>query len=378
MKKIRVLIVDDAAVIRRLLTNLLSEDPDLEIVGTAANGQIALQQIERHKPDIVTLDVEMPEMDGLETLKHIRARHLNLHVIMFSTLTQRAASQTLAALALGASDYVTKPANSGSMAAGVQRVKDDLIPKIKALCGRSSSPAQAPRRVVPRATARPPVSVTRVSDKRTGCGLVALGVSTGGPNALAEIIPALPETLQAPVLIVQHMPPMFTRLLAERLDAQSTLTVQECETGSVLKPGTVYLAPGDQHMVVKRRDKQLVTSLNRGPRVHSCRPAVDVLFQSIAETCGNSALAVVLTGMGNDGVAGCKQIRQSGGHIVIQDEATSVVWGMPGMVAEAGLADQVLPLQAIAAAIIRATGSAPVSLGRPPMAATARVISHGP
>jgi two-component system chemotaxis response regulator CheB len=362
MKKIRALVVDDAVVVRRMVSDVLAEDPDIEVVGTAANGRIGLQKITQVNPDIVTLDVEMPELNGLETLKAIRQTHPTLPVIMFSTLTARGASETLEALSLGASDYVTKPANVGSVNLAQQRIRDELIPKVKALCKHEEA---APRVVEPpprlrlvndpRPAARSAMPPPLVARPAASVDIVTIGVSTGGPNALAVLLPALPKSFSVPIVLVQHMPPMFTKLLAERLDSQSELHVVEAAGGEALQPGWVYIAPGNFHMVIQRKGTSVVTALNQLPPENSCRPAVDPLFRSVSQVYGAHTLGLVLTGMGQDGLRGAEDIRAAGGHVLVQDEATSVVWGMPGFVAKAQLADRVLPLQEIAGELIRRT-----------------------
>jgi two-component system chemotaxis response regulator CheB len=351
--RIRVLVVDDAVVIRKIVTDVLAEDPEIEVVGTAANGRIALQKITQVNPDILTLDVEMPEMNGLDMLKELRKTYPRLPVIMFSTLTERGANATIEALTLGASDYVTKPANIGSVGAALQRVREQLIPKIKSLCRPQNLTAPAPRLV-----AQAP-GVARVGPglppppSRSSIEVVAIGVSTGGPNALAVVIPQLPVNFPVPIVLVQHMPPMFTKFLAERLNSQSALEVCEAAGGEVLEAGRLYIAPGDYHMLVKQRGAQMVTALNQAPPENSCRPAVDVLFRSVSEIYRSGVLAVVLTGMGQDGLRGCEDIKRAGGTIFAQDEATSVVWGMPGFVVKASLADHVLPLTEVATELVR-------------------------
>ncbi|MGE3177744.1 MAG: chemotaxis response regulator protein-glutamate methylesterase [Vicinamibacterales bacterium] len=365
MKKVRALVVDDAVVVRRMVTDVLSEDPEIEVAGAAANGRIALQKLTQVNPDIVTLDIEMPEMNGLETLAAIRKTHPTLPVIMFSTLTERGAAATLEALSLGASDYVTKPANVGSVALAQQRIRDELIPKVKALCRVKADPAPAlDRHQVPAATPLPRVApaLPRQAVLSTGTrhvDIVAIGVSTGGPNALAAVLPELPADFPVPIVLVQHMPPMFTRLLAERLDSQSSLTVREAAGGEALAPGHVYIAPGNYHLVLQRKGTQVVTALNQDPPENSCRPAVDPLFRSVSEVYGTHVLAVVLTGMGQDGLRGVEHIHAAGGQVIVQDEGSSVVWGMPGFVAKAGLADRVLPLKDIPVEITRRTLRAP-------------------
>ncbi|MBS1818604.1 MAG: chemotaxis response regulator protein-glutamate methylesterase [Acidobacteria bacterium] len=362
-RPIRVLVVDDAVVIRKIVTDVLKSDPEIEVVGTAADGHIALQKITQVNPDIITLDVEMPVMDGLETLRQLRRSHPKLPVIMFSTLTERGAQATIEALALGASDYVTKPANIGKVGEALQRTREQLIPRIKALCTgqvpiRVAPVAQPPAATRPQAVTTPqqtPHAVAPSSSVRRDVGIevLAIGVSTGGPNALAAILPLLPATLPVPVVLVQHMPPMFTRLLAERLNQQSKLTVVEAAGDEELNAGTVYIAPGDYHLVVERRGAHVVTRLHQGPPENSCRPAVDVLFRSVADVFGAGAFGVVLTGMGQDGLRGSEDIRRAGGAVFAQDEATSVVWGMPGFVARAGLAERVVPLPEMATEIVR-------------------------
>jgi two-component system chemotaxis response regulator CheB len=349
VSRIRVLVVDDAVVVRRMVSDVLAADSEIDVAGTAANGRIALQKIAQVNPDAITLDVEMPEMNGLETLREIRRTHPRLPVIMFSTLTERGAADTLSALALGASDYVTKPANVGSVSAAQQRIREELIPKIKALC-RCAAPAAPVMPVVP---ARPASAPAVPAGAAVAVQVVAIGVSTGGPNALAEVLPRIPDAFPVPILIVQHMPPMFTKLLAERLNAQSRIAVVEARGGERLAPGTAYLAPGDFHLVVERTAGGVRTAVNQAPPENSCRPAVDALFRSVADVFGGHAIAVVLTGMGQDGLRGCERLAERGASVVVQDEASSVVWGMPGFVAKAGLAHAVVPLSAIAGEIVR-------------------------
>jgi two-component system chemotaxis response regulator CheB len=355
--KIRILIVDDAVVFRRLLSDELSKDPALEVVGTAANGKIALQRLPQVNPDLVILDVEMPELDGLQTLKELRKTYPRLPVIMFSALTERGAEATLDALALGATDYFTKPTSGCGVDASLQVIREQLVPEIKALCAAALARAAPPKPTAPQPLGK---STPGLATRTTPVDVVAIGTSTGGPNALAELFGQLPAGFPVPMLLVQHMPPMFTRLLAERLTAHSALRVEEASPGGVLQPGHAWVAPGDYHMLVVRDGRQLRVRTNQDPPENSCRPAADVLFRSVAQTFGPAALAVILTGMGQDGLRGCEAIRDAGGQVLAQDEATSVVWGMPGAVARAGLADRVLPLSMIAGEIVRRVG-----VGRP-------------
>jgi two-component system chemotaxis response regulator CheB len=332
MQPLRILIVDDSAVVRRVLSTLLAADHGLVVAGVARNGIEALLKIPELKPDLVTLDIEMPGMDGLATLVEIRKLYAKLPVIMFSTLTEAGAMATLDALARGANDYVTKPSGENAELSPA-RVGEELIRKIKSLCAARSLRAR-PRSLPPPNSGR---SQGRVD-------VIAIGSSTGGPSALTALIPKLPPDFPVPIVIVQHMPPLFTRLLAERLTAIGKLKVHEGKEGESLKPGHVWIAPGDHHMTVVRRGTEFVLGVNQGPQENSCRPAVDVLFRSVAQSYGVNVLGVVLTGMGADGTRGAAVIREAGGQVIVQDEASSVVWGMPGSVVAAQLADQIYPL----------------------------------
>lgn len=347
--------MDDSVVVRRIVADILSQDPDLEVAGVAANGKIALAKIDQVNPDIITLDIEMPELDGLETLKELRNKGVAIPVIMFSTLTGRGAVATLDALAAGASDYVTKPSNVGKLSEAMQRIREELIPKIKSLCTHMAGAYTPPP------VARPIAVPTRrrvgwLARRGGGIRVLAIGVSTGGPNALAQLLPQLPADLPIPILLVQHMPPLFTKFLADRLAKTCEIEVREGVEGGLVEPGLAWLAPGGYHMVVQREGVHVRLALNRGPMENSCRPAVDTLFRSVAETYGAETLGVIMTGMGRDGLRGCEEICTAGGRVFVQDEASSVVWGMPGFVARAGLADSVLPLDQLAGAIVRRVG----------------------
>jgi len=372
MRSIRVLVVDDSVVIRKVLCAALAGDPAIEVVGTAADGRIALAKLAQLKPDLVTLDVEMPGLSGLETIPEIRKLYPKLPIVMFSTLTERGASSTLDALSLGASDYVTKPSNSGSLELTIEKIRRDLLPKIKALSGRVAMPEKLPPPpspvtknglavMIPHANlplaplvASVAASPAAMLPRHSGpIDILAIGASTGGPNALADVLSAIPSDFPVPIVIVQHMPPLFTRTLAERLGKKSVIHVCEGRPGIKLHAGEAWIAPGDYHMTVRRHGREVTLAMNQGPAENSCRPAVDVLFRSVAEVFGASTLAVVLTGMGSDGVAGCEAVRRRGGRVFVQDEASSVVWGMPGQVAAAGWADAIYPLRAMAAEVDR-------------------------
>lgn len=357
MPHISVLVVDDSVVVRRLVSDVLSGDPDIEVVGSASNGKIALAKIPLLNPDILTLDVEMPVMDGLETIRQLRKDYPDLPVIMFSTVTERGAAATFEALDRGANDYVTKPANVGSVTASMDAVRAQLIPKIKSWGARRVVPTAAPARVAP------PLSVPATRQTEGPVDVVVIGVSTGGPDALTTVVSALPGNLPVPVVVVQHMPPIFTDLFAKRLNGKSALTVTEAQHRDRVEAGRVLIAPGDFHVRLKADPAGVFAALDQGTPENYCRPAVDVLFRSAAEVYGSRVLAVVLTGMGSDGARGAARIVEAGGSVVVQDEATSVVWGMPGAIVHAGLAPEVLPVTAVANAITRRVARGRTSVG---------------
>ena len=354
-ERIRVLVVDDSVVIRRLVTHALEQDQLLEVVGAAANGAIALQRIPQINPDVLTLDIEMPEMDGLELLRHTRREYPNLRVIMFSTLTERGAAITLEALSLGADDYVAKASNEGSLDRSLVRLRDELVPKIKQFFHLPGERQAAPRPAAAPAAVLPPTPPGGASSWATKVRpkVVVIGVSTGGPTALGSILPQIPEGFPLPVLVVQHMPPLFTRLLSERLHSTCRLAVEEASQGLPVTAGKILIAPGNFHMKLDPNGGKVRVFLDQSPPQNSCRPAVDALFASAGEVYGGAAIAVVLTGMGQDGLRGVEILKAQGASVLVQDEASSVVWGMPGAVANAGLADRVLPLDQVVPEIIR-------------------------
>jgi two-component system chemotaxis response regulator CheB len=334
-----VLVVDDSASVRGILTRSLSGDPAIEVVGAAANGAIGLARIEQLSPQVVTLDVEMPEMNGLEMLKKLREKNPDVIVIMVSTLTAPGAATTLDALPLGADDYVAKP-SSGSVDQCMAQLQLELLPKVKQFFSSD-----------PRSVGRYTPGQTKFAGAIQGLAprrdVLAIGVSTGGPQALSTIVPKLPVPFPCPILVVQHMPPLFTKLLAERLQSLTDLVVEEAEQGSPVRTGKILIAPGGSHMRVKQSESSVIIVLDQSVPRNSCRPSVDVLFESVNEVYGKNSIAAVLTGMGQDGLRGAELLKASGAHILAQDESTSVVWGMPGFVVKAGLADAVLPLDSI-------------------------------
>lgn len=340
MTRIRVLVVDDSSVVRRLVAAALNEDPQVEVVGTASQGREALERIEELSPDLVTLDVEMPVMDGLQTLAALRAQGSSIPVIMLSSHTERGAAATVDSLFHGAKDYVTKPHDLGGSAAAVQRLRAELLPRIHALCaGADAAPVGSP------AVGGSP---------RTG--VVVVGASTGGPQALMDFLEALPAPLPVPVAVVLHMPPLFTKALADRLSERVPHRVREAEPDEALVPGGVWIAPGNRHLELARRGGDLRARLQDGAPENGCRPSVDVLFRSAARAAGDGVVAVVLTGMGSDGERGAREIHAAGGTVYAQDEQSSVVWGMPGSIVRAGLARTTLPPRLLAYQIARQIG----------------------
>lgn len=351
MEKIRILVVDDSLVVRRIVTEEIAAQADMEVAGTAANGQIAIDKVAQLNPDLIILDIEMPEMDGLTALAQIHHSHPRTPVIMFSSLTELGAAATLEALSRGASDFFAKPAGAGGLDAARQVLRSELIPAIRALVKRDTKiPVVAKHQPT---TPAPTPFNAQVKAGSARIDVLAIGASTGGPNALAEIFAALPAELPVPIVVVQHMPPMFTHMLAERLSRNSHIPTVEATAGMKLEPGKAWIAPGDFHLTLMRESAQVCTRIQQTPQENACRPAVDPLFRSVASLYGPNCLAVILTGMGQDGLRGCEAIRAAGGQILAQDEASSVVWGMPGFVVRAGLADKVLPVALLADEIVR-------------------------
>jgi two-component system chemotaxis response regulator CheB len=351
---VRVLVVDDSVVVRRVLARAFETEPGIELAGTARNGLVALDRVRELRPDVMILDLEMPEMDGFETLRRISRTDPALPVIVLTNLSERGGTATLDALKLGAVDFVLKPRAEDGGAFGENFVRDHLVPRLRALV-----PGLAPAAgsAAPKDRVSPATEVPRTSARADHVAAVVIVTSTGGPNALAEVIAGVPGHLPVPILIVQHMPPLFTRMLAERLDRLSGAVVAEAVDGCAVCPGHVYIAPGGRHLGVQRRlgtgHDGVFTVVHDEPPENSCRPAGDVLFRSAALAWGSSLLAVVMTGMGQDGLRGAEAVRAAGGWVLAQNEATAVVASMPGAVASAGLADEVVPLTEIAGRILQ-------------------------
>ena len=348
---VRVLVVDDSAFMRRVIADAIASQPDMEVAGVAHNGLDALLKVEQLQPDVVTLDVEMPDMDGLTALRHLMARYPR-PVVMLSSQTQHGAITTLRALSIGAVDFVAKP--SGAISLDFSRVREELLQKIRAA-------ALARVRAQVASTRRPPEATRVPRAKYPGAfeHLVVIGCSTGGPRALAALVPELPAEAPTAYLIVQHMPAGFTRSLAERLDASGPIAVREAVAGDRLEGGTALVAPGDYHL---RLSPSGAVELDQAARVHGVRPSVDVALESVSERFGSKTVAVILTGMGQDGAAGAAVVRQAGGYVLAEDESTCVVWGMPRAVVERGLAHRVVPLDGIAEAIASIVSARTVSV----------------
>ncbi len=347
-RKIRVLLADDSSFMRSLLHTALDPHPELEIVAACADGEEAVAAFDLLHPDVVILDINMPRMNGLEAVSALRGRDSRVPIIMCSILAGRGAPSTLEALARGATDFVAKPGSRLNVGEGITALSRDLFPKILALCA-TEAPAAEPGAAIP-AAPPPRRSVSGVAPR-----LVVIGVSTGGPAALETLLPQLPGSFPLPILIVQHMPQEFTGVLAARLDSLCAVRVREAVSDARPEPGVVDIARGDWHLEIGR-DFRL--RLHQSAPEQFCRPSVDVLFRSAAQACPGRLLGIVLTGMGSDGLAGCRAIHAAGGAVFVQDAATSVIWGMPGSVARAGLADKVLPLKAICGEMMRFAGAA--------------------
>jgi len=349
---IRVMVVDDSAVIRGFLTRFIESDPNIKVIKTSPNGQLALRELDNNSFDVIVLDIEMPVMDGLTALPLILKADPNVQVIIASTLTKENANITLKAFKIGAAECLAKP--TSHELAGSNIFRDSLVEKIKAL----GEVARKKRSIMGIAPKKSSVGTARISapipfiEKKFDLRremlrrprIVAIGSSTGGPQALMTFFKDIPDGITQPIFVTQHMPPTFTAILAEHISKQSGLDCAEGKEGEVVKNGKIYLAPGDYHMTVKKKGIDVVISLNQEPQESFCRPAVDPMLRSLIEVYGKDILALIFTGMGADGLKGCQQLVEKGGTILAQDEATSVVWGMPGAVAMDGICTKVLPL----------------------------------
>ncbi|MFB6350473.1 MAG: chemotaxis-specific protein-glutamate methyltransferase CheB [Bradymonadaceae bacterium] len=351
-----ILIVDDSLIARRVLTQVFAEATDLTVVATASNGREALEYLETSEADLLILDVNMPVMDGIEVLQSLEDRQLEIGVIMFSTQTRQGAPKTITALLSGADAYVTKPSGSEEgIDEKIDVLRDRLIPKARAVCESIAECQSIDERISARLeTQNEPRAEIALDETRSERELqgrevsvsgpieaVGMAVSTGGPAALLRLLSDVPADFPVPMFIVQHMPPGFTQKLASRLDGKLDLPIREARDGEVAESGTIWIAPGDRHMTVARRQGQIIVETSEEPEIYSCRPAADALFKSLAETFGDHLVAVVLTGMGRDGFDGSAHVRNRGGAVLVQDRETSVVWGMPRRPVEAGIADAI-------------------------------------
>jgi len=345
-KKIRVLVVDDSAFMRKILRDIINSDPELEVCCEAKDGIEAINMVKLHKPDVVTLDIEMPRMNGLDALRVIM-KQSPTPVIMVSALTQEGAEATIKALEYGAIDFIPKPSSSISL--GMKEMKEEIIAKIK-------EAAKVPRRFLELKRTRL-LRAQKSKVKRKGIPAriaVAMAASTGGPQSLLKVFPKFPERLGASILLVQHMPPGFTRSFAKRLDSVSKINVKEAEDGEPIEEDWAYVAPGDYHMEVELRRGKPVVTLNKKPKIHGVRPAADPMMITAAEVFGRKTVGVVMTGMGRDGAQGIVAIKKKGGITIAQDKETSIIYGMPKAAAETGMVDYIVPLDKIADTIVMA------------------------
>jgi two-component system, chemotaxis family, protein-glutamate methylesterase/glutaminase len=393
-KDLKILVVDDTVTYRQILSKIVSGFDSVDLLGIASNGKIAMSKIGIKQPDLVLLDVFMPEMDGLETLDQIKKQYPHIDVIMLSGVDRENANITMKALSSGALDFIAKPRGE-SIEENIAELKTALSGLIlmartrkysrqargifsetshHVSAGESAAHGSPPSEKIHRHVyVKPPVPDTagisgaaisgilpgerRIYKKPARIDVVAIGVSTGGPNALQEIIPKIAAEFSVPILAVQHMPPMFTASLAARLNSLSAIKVVEAQEGRTVEKGVMYIAPGGRHLTVKKdRLNTKIIALSDSPPVNSCRPSVDVLFHSVAEVYGGNSLAVILTGMGNDGVAGVSAMRRGGSYSIVQDEKSSVIWGMPGAVVEADEANEIVPLDRMALRIMGIVG----------------------
>lgn len=367
---IRLIFADDSVAARRFLTEGLRRVEGIEVVGVGKNGREAIELVRSSRPDVLLLDVEMPVMDGIDAVRALRQFNRDLPVVMFSSLTKSGCEATLDALAAGANDYASKPEPTNNLEDAFKYIRNELVPKIRQLVkgkgGQSTNVAAEPSSRKSTLNTNRPTPAKPIPKYSGSSEIVVIGSSTGGPNALAEMLPMVSGQLRVPVLIVQHMPTVFTKMLADRLGNLCDLEIREAVHGEIPRAGTVLIAPGGQHMELEGTTLSPKVVLHTGPEENSCRPAVDVLFRSVAALYREKALGVILTGMGKDGLEGCRHLAQKGSRIIAQDEESSVIWGMPRAVADAGLADDVLPLKKIAGAIHQYTPTpkSPVPAGR--------------
>jgi two-component system, chemotaxis family, protein-glutamate methylesterase/glutaminase len=357
--KLRILVVDDTALFRRVISDALALLPDVEVVGTAPNGKIALERAILLSPDLITLDIEMPEMDGLQTLDALRQRNIKCGVVVVSALTRKGGDLTIRALERGAFDFITKP-SGGDQGSSVADLSNALSPIVRAYRRHLEIRSILNSAPVPvsKAAAVPQSPLQGIKPVLKKSDLILIGVSTGGPNALAVVLPALPANFPAPVLVVQHMPPLFTQSMAASLAKKCSLAVKEAEDGETILAGKVYIAPGGKHMkIANGQQGEMHLRITDDPLENNCRPSVDYLFRSVANHFTGNVTAVIMTGMGNDGVLGLRLLKRRNTHVIAQDEASCIVFGMPGEAIKAGVVDVIAPLDQLADAINRSVKS---------------------
>ncbi len=362
--KITVLVVDDTIIYRKIVSDILAEIPDLEVVGTANNGKIAISRIETLKPDLLILDIEMPEVDGLGVLAHIKENSLETRAIMLSSFTQVGSERTIEALELGAFDFIQKP-ETDSIEQSRQEVESSLLSVIKSFMRQAelSNILKGQNTDAPAKSHKPTPSAQSTGKSDESSDIIAIGISTGGPNALQEMLPKLPSDLGVPILIVQHMPPMFTKSLADSLNRKCSLEIAEASDGQTIEPNIVLIAPGGKHMKIDDSPNgKKIVKITDDPPENSCKPAVDYLFRSVSQHYGAKATSVIMTGMGNDGKVGMKLMKRAGAATIAQDQESCVVYGMPKEVIEAGIVDVVAPLGSIAAEICKTARSSKAAL----------------
>ncbi|MFA5099795.1 MAG: chemotaxis response regulator protein-glutamate methylesterase [Candidatus Omnitrophota bacterium] len=350
-RKIRVLVVDDSFLMRKIISDIINSDPDLEVIGKAKDGQEAIEKAMDLDPDVITLDLNLPVVDGIDVLSKVMKHHPT-RVIMFSAYTRSGASATMRALELGAVDFIAKP--SGEISLGIEKLQEEIITKIKL-----AAEVNIDKYLAGVAVSAPPAALPSRSVIKK---VVVIGASTGGPKAIMEIMQGLGENLPACFLIVQHMPKGFTMSFAERISWQSGMRAKEAEEGDILAEGKIYVAPAGYHMTLDRRPDGVRIRLNQDPQVNFVRPSIDVTMFSAAEVFGKDCIGVILTGMGKDGAEGARKIKEAGGTVIIQDEKSSVVWGMPRAVSKEGVVDEVLPITEIPQAIARHLNSSEIGV----------------
>jgi len=354
MEKIKTLIVDDSSVVQRMISEILSQDEQIEVLPAAKNGRDGLDKIEECLPHVVILDMEMPLMDGMEMLRRLRKTHpVFPAVIFFSHLSEKGAKITMDALALGAQDFLTKPAAYGSYNEVISEMRKGLVSKVKQFGNRALNREKKSGEIREKIQKKKKEQKTfgKSPNSKSTISIAACGASTGGTEALTEVLSGIPMEIPVPIVVVHHMPPIYTEYYAKRLNDEVNIKVVEASHGQKLRAGIAYIAPGGSHMELEKQGDETVVIIRKGEAVHNCQPSIDVLFQSVSKIYGAEALGVILCGSSEDGVDGCKAISEKMGHIIAQDEATSLLWGTPKKIVEAGYSDEVIPIGDIAGAI---------------------------